>query len=508
MEISFKNEDYKFLKTLTDNSVEECVEAELTLPEYMPEILRIIKSTAEPKINSCRLVGERVTVDGVCDLRMIYTAEDGCIYCFSQSRPFTRHCENAAFTEAVDVNSKVGVSYVNCRATGTKRAEIKAGLVIKFCVYCEEKEEVISLNNTKEIEQKTIPVRAMSLGCRKTRSFSMSDTITLNSPAAFLISSRASAVCTEIRKINNKIMIKGDAIIDVCYVNANDKTSAEHIKHSIPINQILEFDGMEERFTGDVVLQVTALDVMLKGESTGIATAFDISLGVDASVSMWEEKELLVISDAYAVGAALELKKAPFSFYTASEQISDKYVFDGNFPVNGEGVGSIIDCCGEITGAQVKVENGELAVCGSLSVSLIIKDSAGSLSGISKMFDYVYKRKTDVTDKNIVCVPDLTLLSLDCTVKGANSIDVRAEIGVTGSVFVKLVVDAVTDIVESETPVSRSCNAITVYFPESSNESLWSIARRYNTTVKAIAEENDLEGDTTENLKMIFIPSA
>ena len=30
--------------------------------------------------------------------------------------------------------------------------------------------------------------------------------------------------------------------------------------------------------------------------------------------------------------------------------------------------------------------------------------------------------------------------------------------------------------------------------------------RRYNTTVNAIAEENGLEGDTTENLKVVFIP--
>ena len=49
MDISLKHEDYKFLKTLTDNSVEESVESELTLPEYMPEILRIIKSKVAKK---------------------------------------------------------------------------------------------------------------------------------------------------------------------------------------------------------------------------------------------------------------------------------------------------------------------------------------------------------------------------------------------------------------------------------------------------------------------------
>lgn len=508
MDISLKHEEYKFLKTLSDNSVEESVESELTLPEYMPEILRIIKSSAEPKINSCRLVGDRVTVDGVCDLRMIYTAEDNCIYSFSQSVPFSRHCENAEFDDAVDVGAKVTVSYVNCRATGTKRAEIKSGLVIKICVYREEKEEVTSLGETKGIEQKNTLVKAMSLGCKKTRAFSMSDTVTPNSPAAFLISSGASAVCTETRKINNKIMVKGEALVDVCYVNANDKSCVEHIKHVIPVNQILEFDGMEEHFTGNVLLRVTALDVIPKGESSGMATAFDISLGVDACIDMWEQKEFVVISDAYAVGSALELKKTRQTFYTAVDELNDTFFFDNNFTVTGEGVGEIADCCGEVGGVQTKFDGGELLVKSNLSVSLIVKDSAGSLSGINKIFDCEYKKKIETDEKNIVCSPDLTLVSLECVPRGTNSIDIKAKFCIVGSVFGEIVTDAVTEITESETPIRRNCNAITVYFPKDVNESLWSIARRYNTTVKAIAEENCLEGDTTENLKMIFIPSA
>lgn len=506
MDISLNREDYKILKTITDNSVEECVEAELSLPEYMPEILRIIKSEAEPKINSCRLVGERVTVDGLCELRMIYTAEDGCIYAFSQSRPFTRHCENAGFSDALDVAGDVSVSYVNCRATGTKRAEIKAGVVIKVTAYSEKKEEIISLGNTKGIEVKSVPVRGMSLGCRKTRSFSMNDTVSLSTPSAFIISTRASAICTDIRKINNKVMVKGDAVVDICYVNAGDKSRTEHIKHSIPVNQILEFDGMEERFTGNVTLKVTAVDILQKNEADGIGNAFDISLGVDASVTMWEEKELLVICDAYAVGTSVELKKQSREFYAALDEIRETYIFKDNFSVSGEGVSSILNAVGEVTSAQVKLEKGNLCINGSISLSLLIKDTSGALSSISKMLDYKFERGISFEEQPIVCVPDITVSAVDCAEKGNNSIDVRVEIRIIGSVFGKILLDAVTDITESETMVERNNNAITVYFPDK-EESLWAIARRYNTTVDAIASENELEGDTTGDLKIIFIPA-
>ena len=508
MDITLKKENYKILQTVKDNSIEECVEADFSLPEYMPEILRIIKSSAEIKINSCRLVGERVTIDGVCELRMIYTGEDGCIYSFSQSKPFTRHCENSGFSEGIDANCKVNVSYVNCRATGTKRAEIKAGLLIRFFVHCEKTEDVISLGDECPIEKKTVPVKVMSLGCKKTRSFSMSDTISLNTPSAFVISSNAVALCTQIRKINNKIMVKGDAVVNICYVNATDKSCTEHIKHKIPVNQILDFEGMEERFSGDVSLCVMALDVIPKGETSGVATAFEISLGIDACVTMWEEKELVVISDAYAVGKNLDLKKNTYSFSTALDEIQDRFVFENDFSVSGEGVGNIVDSFAEITSVDTKNENGEFVIFGSISLSLIIKDRAGSLSSISKIFDYTYKKNVDYEVKTLDCTPDLTLTSLDCLVKGDNNIGVRFEIQVCARVFANELIEGISHIAESEMPLKLNRNAITVYFPQTECESLWSIARRYNTTVKAIALENELEGDTTESLKMIFIPSA
>ena len=44
MDISFENEKYCSLKKTYETIVEEGVEAELSLPEYMPEILRIVKN--------------------------------------------------------------------------------------------------------------------------------------------------------------------------------------------------------------------------------------------------------------------------------------------------------------------------------------------------------------------------------------------------------------------------------------------------------------------------------
>lgn len=506
MDILLNHENYKCLREIVDCSVEESVETEFSLPEYMPEILRIIKVTAEPKVNSCRLVGERVTVDGSCDLRVIYTAEDDCIYTFSQKRPFTRHCENTDFTDALDVVSRVSVSYVNSRATGTKRVELKAGLNVRIMAYKADVCDLVHSQTGCGVEEKREPINAMSIGCRKTRQFSMSDTLTLNVPCAFIISANAVAVCSDIKKISNKIMIRGEAVVDICYVNGSDKSNTYKLKHILPINQILEFDGMDEKFTGDVHLCVTALDVMQKNDSDGVCSAFDISLGIDATAVMWEQKELIAVSDAYAVGACVELKKEPVIFCKALDEIKDTFILKDSFKVSGEGVSSICDSVSEILSCDVKYNNGTLMICGSIGVSVLIKDGSGVLSDVNKVLDYCYERKDAYAVESVCCTPHIVITGTDCAVKDRDNIDIRIEMKISGCVFHEYKTDVVTNITEGELTHKRNINAVTVYFPDG-EESLWGIARRYNTTVSAIAAENNIEGDTTGGLKMIFIPS-
>ena len=83
---------------------------------------------------------------------------------------------------------------------------------------------------------------------------------------------------------------------------------------------------------------------------------------------------------------------------------------------------------------------------------------------------------------------------------------VHSEIALTGLVLEERTVDTVTSVVRGDTPLPVGKNAITVYFPDG-EESLWDVACRYHTTVRAVAEENGLEGETTAGKAVLFIPA-
>ena len=53
--------------------------------------------------------------------------------------------------------------------------------------------------------------------------------------------------------------------------------------------------------------------------------------------------------------------------------------------------------------------------------------------------------------------------------------------------------------------IKNNC-ALTISFCDK-DENIWNIAKKYNTTVDAIREENGLASDVLENNRMLMIPS-
>ena len=507
MDISFENEKYCSLKKTYETTIEEGVEAELSLPEYMPEILRILKSQAVPKINSWQTVGERVTVDGTCDLTMIYIGTDNCIYTFTGSRSFTRYAENPAFLNADDVNVKATVKFVNCRATNTKRAEIKAGINICVSAFSKSEENILLLESSKEIQEKKMEISSMSLGCKKSKMFSMSDNFDLESEsAAFIVRSSATAVLGEVRKISNKIMIKGETIVEVAFIPHEDKTTVKTLRKTLPINQILEFDGMEEHFTGDITLEVTAVDVIIKNDSQGDGRSLDVGVTINAGVTMWEQKDITVITDAYAINGDVDLTYKKMQFYSALDAVRDTFIFKDTIDASKLGAECILDACCEENEPVATFENGSIIISGTIKAMIILKDTSGGYVTTEKMLDYRYERTCECDNKKIECTPKVSVSSFECSLKNNEQIDVKAELQINCSVFAETEIDVVSEISELRESEKVTSSAITVYFPNC-EETLWDIAKRYNTTVESIVLENNLVCDTTKDIKMLFIPS-
>jgi hypothetical protein len=219
----------------------------------------------------------------------------------------------------------------------------------------------------------------------------MSDNFELeNNSAAFIVRSTASAVLGEVRKISNKIMVKGETIVEIAFIPHEDKSTIVTVRKNLPINQILEFDGMDERFTGDITLDVTAVDVIIKNDSQGDGRSLDVGVTINAGITMWEQKDLSVITDAYAINGVVDLNYKKMSFYSALDAVRDTYVFRDTIDATKLGAECILDASCEENEPVATCENGAIVISGTIKAMIILKDTSGGYITTEKMLDYRY----------------------------------------------------------------------------------------------------------------------
>ena len=87
-----------------------------------------------------------------------------------------------------------------------------------------------------------------------------------------------------------------------------------------------------------------------------------------------------------------------------------------------------------------------------------------------------------------------------------DKLDVRVELDIHALVFTRVTEQIVTDLrLNEENRKTKKTAALTIYFSQA-GESVWDIARRYNTTAEAIMTENGLEGDVVSEKCKLLIP--
>lgn len=132
-------------KTACREALEQPIECDITLPEYLPDIQRVLKCSLTAHISSVQKTGDRVTADGTGRLSVLYMSDTGKLQCLEQGVPFSRFFENRAVEEC-ECCVRAKTEYVNCRAVSGRRLDIHGSISITFsCYSCERKKNYLRM---------------------------------------------------------------------------------------------------------------------------------------------------------------------------------------------------------------------------------------------------------------------------------------------------------------------------------------------------------------------------
>lgn len=489
-----------------EDTVEQTVESEITLPEYFPDIVSVLRCTLKPNIVQTRFQSNKLTVEGTSLISIVYLCEERKLHCFEQRIPFVKTADIIKAENCYAV-SDAETQFVNCRVSSQRKISIHASVSVCYKLFFNDKREILSDCEENSIQMKKDFGSAAVLRDCQLKSFVINETVEIGSAQESIgqiLRSDAVALLDSVKMVSGKALIKGELKVKLTYLT-DKECSIEKAESSMPISQIVELDSDEDS-TEYITLSVGSIDVFAKTDSSGALRMFDISVCVNAEIDVYDEKEIECVIDSYSTEYELKQKKEIVPFIKISEKISDTFLLRGSIEYNEEKIKSILDINTKKITYSSNVVNNELVINGTLEVgTIILNDENEIISSDKEMnFEYITDVKTENTNCNMKF--NLVVTSMNFIINDVSKLDIRAEIDINGIIFDGYEKEIITDISIDENEKKIKNNAsLTIYFSDA-GESVWNIAKRYNTTVKAISEENKLNDDLVKERKKLLIP--
>lgn len=493
------------------------------LPDFLPDIRQILYVRARPKYTGKYINGEKLEYEGEILYNVLYLAEDNSI----KGAVFADTYENI-----VDIHGLTGDSVIiinpiitatSWRLPNPRKINIKAKLTVSNKVmtkHCVEPRinGKHSIEDEINLQRNTEEITVMNIFGNDDIDIKINDNIEVESTypqIKNILMCDANIYIYEAKTLLDKVVYKGDAIIDCVYESDTDEFIS--VTKRIPVSQVVDIDGVSDN--GDWSCAVNAYPETLKAElmtnNYGEYRIVNIDLSYSTSVIAICNDSVEVTKDIYSTEYDCKAD------YTKLDVTCLNRSYNMNFSVNAskarnecnaEEAVNVICTEVDLTIDSVKLDKSRLKLVleGTADITVIseINNPDSTYSGIQ--FNTPVKCELDGNsiDSNFEYVCSASVINNKGRLDSHNvyaDFEVAVNMIVLGK-YTSNVIETV-DLDRDNKLTTEGRPPLTLYYPQH-GELLWDIAKRYRTTSQAITTANNLPEKRTIEAKVLIIPQS
>ena len=484
----------------SDNSITHELSEEFVLPDYIPEIRKLLSCKAQV-LPEGRYVGEKnVQGSGSVTYHLVYTDDEGNLCGTPLSSSYEVEVPIAGDSQGIFLDTMV--ESVMPRVNGPRRISIKSRL--KSRALCLEKREVSENISPKSnademfLQRQQAELNAFDIYQARLEGIKISDQFDIrNAKTVKPLWCDEYAIIKEQRVRNGSVSIRGDVTVK-CICQGQDEIIT--LTKSVPLAEELECEGAREGLASRACARCVSLSISNEQNLDTPQLFFDICCEIEAEVL--KKRKVEVTTDCYSTKYESEAGYKELESYDAVKMATSTTSYtDGIKRKNNEAT-QIIDQMVTPIIEKADVKGTKLVIQGKLSTAVIgarrENDDDIEVEYICDTYELPFKHEIElgkeardvVSRINVVCgMPsaryDEDKLYLSC--------DMYFMVTALEKNRARVLDYAIMD---KEKEVSTDGSVIRVYFPKE-KDTLWEIAKRFHTTVSKITEDNE-KTDKTE----------
>ena len=299
--------------------------AETIVPDYCPDIARVIETGGHIYIHSREIKDGKAQVSGTVRITVLYTPErETGVRSLEFSVPFTVESDQN-MPGCVFLVAEAEVESLETRMLNPRKVFTHCKLATRLVGYRKHQVCVCSdveADGALQIEKRREQQKTVFLTRIAEKDFTFSETLKLpvgREGMAELLSKQVRRVVTEIKSLGSKVIFKGMFHVSVLYKTLEGKCAV--VTGELPFSQIMEVDGTAEGAVVSLLLQFTGMEFRLdSGDLDG--HQIEITLYLHATAFLRETRELTLLNDLYSTAYELKYETEQLELHSFHETLS------------------------------------------------------------------------------------------------------------------------------------------------------------------------------------------
>jgi len=488
------------------------VEGDIIVPDVNPDIKKLLLTDASVRVTEKEATNGKINISGDVLVNILYSPETDDenfpkIKSINTKLDFSDSFDFSAENPSLSV--KAEILSLNCTLINSRKVNVKITVNLSSKAYLPETLSVISAPAEGiELEAKKQIHSIHSTLVDMQKEFTFSETLSVPNAKCDIeeiLKTNINIIKGECRVAEKNILLKGTINITTLYTGFNEGFTEEFMEHELPFTQTLDVEGLVEDCMCNVTYDIKNVSLLCQNDENGDPREMVLDMTITANITASKIYDTEFIEDLYIPGKVCELKKTnktlKKSVLEGANRVSLKNTF--TLPEGSPSVSRVYSITSHPVIREHVIENNKLILKGDVTAFILFSDANGALNSQSCDFRFEHALDIDSTDGEIICEYELSHIGTNFNIISESEIEIRTNV----EIFVRLTenfpINIITECIANEISDDKHSPQLIIYFVQK-GDTLWDIAKHYNTTTKRIKDANHIESISSPGEKLLI----
>ena len=482
------------------------VEDDIIIPDVKPDILSTINVSGNVCIYKREIMEGKIRIDGGIQVYIIYLADDekSTVRSINTVLDFSKTIEVENVNSTQIMETKVDLKEIGCKIINGRKINVSAIIDANFSIYSNEDIEFVkNIENEDDIQVlNTTECVDLLVGTGNTKVYAK-DTININNSdnLAEIMKADINISNSELKTSYNKILVKADTDISLMYLT--DDNRVNEVECKIPIMGFIDMQNVTDENICNARFEIK--NIVIKPNNVEEHSVF-VEIEIEILCNVYEKRTFEVIQDLYSPTQNVSLNKKSMNVIGEKKEICEALTINEQLNLSELKESKICSLKINPKVIKEKTNNGNVKIEGELELIFLY------LSSTNNRLDSKYYKVPFSTIVNIPEISQNSNLDTWIVVEKQNaelmpdgSVTIKVDLKICCNMF-KMKEIQVIDNIETLDNTNENIYSIVVYFVKP-GDTLWNIAKKFKSTIKAISTVNGIEDENKIDIgQQLFIP--